>query len=67
MKLEEELADEFSCGNAAGPIDGDCLPTLYGGGGRSLDFRAAFVPSYTVRCIIRTIAARGSIKLLYYC
>jgi len=27
-------------------------------------FRAAFVPSYTARCIIRTIAARGSIKLL---
>ena len=55
---------EFSCGNAAGPIDGDCSTTLYGGGGRSLDCRAAFVPSYTARCIIRTIAARGLIKLL---
>jgi hypothetical protein len=57
-------AVEFPCGNAAGPIDADCLTTLDGGGGRSLDFRAAFVPYYTARCIIRTIAARGIIKLL---
>jgi hypothetical protein len=56
-------APEFPCGNGAGSIDGDCLTTLYGGGGRSLDFRAAFVPSYTARCIIRTIAARGIIKM----
>ena len=57
-------AEEFPCGIAAGSIDGDCPTTLYSGGGRSLDFRAAFVPSYTARCIIRTIAARGIIKLL---
>ena len=57
-------AGEFPCAIAAGPIDGDCLTTLCSGGGRSLDFRAAFVPYYTARCIIRTIAARGIIKLL---
>jgi hypothetical protein len=56
-------AEELTCGIAAGPIDKDCLTTLYGGGGRSLHFRAAFVPYYTARCIIRTIAARGIIKL----
>ena len=50
--------EKFPCGNAAGSIDGDCLTPLYGGGGRSLDFRAAFASSYTARCIIRTIAAR---------
>jgi hypothetical protein len=57
------VPQEFSCGNSAGSIDGDCLTPLHGGDGQSLDSRAAFVPSYTARCIRRTIAARGIIKL----
>ena len=38
-----EKTEELPCGNAARPIDGDCLTPIYGGGGRSLDFRVRFV------------------------
>ena len=49
------IAEEFSCGIAAGPIDGDCLTTLYGGGGRSQDFRETARCSAELRNIIMSL------------
>jgi hypothetical protein len=55
----QHFSGELSCGRAARLIDGDCLTTLSGGGGRSLIFRVRFVLEHErVRELVQTERVR---------
>ena len=57
-RVAGEESRGMSCRNAAGSIDGDCLTTLQGGGGRSLHLRAAFAPKSISVCLIQSTTQR---------
>jgi len=57
-----DLSGELSCGKRIKSIDGDCLTTLHGGG-RSLHFRAALVPSYQVPTKMQKLGTPTSFAL----